>query len=165
MRVLGVDTSLRSTGFAVIEERGSTLVSIEYGIIRIPASQPVSECLKRLHEGLTEIIARCKPEEASIEGIFFCKNVRTAVSLGQARGVAIAVCALAGVPMFEYSPRKVKQAVSGYGAADKEQVRGMVKRLLNLDADPAEDASDALAMAICHLHSRTRHAVLAPHSI
>lgn len=162
MRVLGVDTSLRSSGVAVVDECGSTLVAVDYGTIKNPPRRPLSDCLKCLHDDLTTFIGRHKPEQVAIEGLFYCKNVRTATILAHARGVAIAVCALAGLPVFEYAPRSVKQAVVGYGAAEKEQVRRMVMAILALKAEPGEDAGDALAIAVCHLHSRTNHKVLAP---
>ena len=165
MRVLGVDTSLRSTGVAVVEERGSALVAVDYSTISTPAGKPLSECLRRLQDGIVAAVAAHKPDQVAIEGVFFCKNLRTAVTLGHARGVVIAVCAKAGLPVFEYAPRRVKQAIVGHGAADKAQVRRMVMRLVNLDGEPGEDAGDALAIAICHLHNRTRHAVLAPEAI
>ena len=155
MRVLGIDTSLRSTGVGIVDTAGSKLTFIECGAIRLPAARSHSECLARIDADLRELIARTKPQAAAIEGIFFCKNVRTAVTLGQARGVAIAACAAAGVPVYEYEPRRMKQALVGYGAAQKEQVGKMVMRLLGLAEMPQEDASDALGLAICHIHSRT----------
>ena len=161
MRVLGVDTSLRSSGVAVIETRGSSLVAVEFGTVTTPARRPLSECLRRLHESLEDLIRRQRPEEAALEGVFFCKNVRTAVTLGHARGVVVSLLALQGIPVYEYPPRRVKQAVVGYGGAEKEQVRGMVMKLLNLREDPGEDAGDALAIALCHLHTTSRHAELA----
>lgn len=157
MRVLGVDTSLRSSGVAVVEERGSKLVAIDYGTITTSPRQPLSECLKCLHECLSGLIERHRPEQAAVEGVFYGKNVRTAVTLAHARGVVIAVCTLAGLPVFEYPPRRVKQALVGYGAAQKEQVRKMAMTLLSLKEEPGEDAGDALAIAICHLHGRSRH--------
>lgn len=153
MRILGVDTSLRSTGVALIQARGSALQTLAYELVKNPPGRPVSACLDHLHRSMSAIIAREKPQAAALEGIFFCKNVKTAVILGEARGVVLAACAAAGVPTYEYSPRRVKQAVAGYGNAGKEQVRKMVMALLNLDEPPHEDASDALAIAICHLHS------------
>lgn len=165
MRVLGVDTSLRSTGIAVVEARGSSLAAVEYGVVATPQARPLSECLRRLHEGIGEVIGRASPDAVAIEGIFFCKNVKTAVALGEARGIVIGACAVAGLPVFEYPPRKVKQAVVGNGAADKSQVRRMVMAMLNLKEEPGEDAGDALAIAICHLHSNTRHAELAPRTV
>ena len=164
-RVLGVDTSLRCSGIAVVEGAGQRLREVEHGCVRNPASLALSECLRRLHGGILEIIARCRPEAMAIEGIFFCKNVRTAVTLGEARGVVIAAAAGAGLPVFEYAPRRVKQAVVGHGAAEKDQVRRMVMALLALAEEPQEDAGDALAIAICHMNSRSAHAALAPKEI
>ena len=161
-KVLGVDTSLRSTGFGVVQAQGSVLRPVEYGRIRNPATRSHSECLRTLHEDLRALIERTQPDAVAIEGIFFCKNVRTAVTLGQARGAVIAVCALAGLPIFEYSPRKVKQALSGSGAGSKQQVSRMVQQILTLEDTPQEDAGDALAIAICHLHHRSSVAALAP---
>lgn len=164
-RVLGVDTSLRASGVAVVEATGSSLAAIEHGLIKTAAKHPVSECLRRLHEGITDVITRLKPASAAIEGGFYCKNARTALVLGEARGVVIAACAVLDVPVFEYSPRRVKQALVGYGAADKRQVRGMVMKILNLAAEPQEDEGDALAIAVCHLHNASRYQVLAPHEL
>ena len=165
LRVLGVDTSVRSSGVGVVEAKGNSLTSIEHGRIKNRAKLPLSECLKNLQTGMTDLIKRTKPDVAAIEGIFYSRNVKTAVTLGHARGVVIAVCASANIPVFEYAPRRVKQALVGHGAADKEQVRKMVMVLLNLADEPDEDAGDALAMAICHLHNRTRHEMLAPEAI
>ena len=165
MRVLGVDTAVRSSGVAVVEAKGNSLSAVEHGVIKNQAKLPLSECLKNLQEGLVAIIKRSRPDVAAIEGIFYSRNVKTAVALGHARGVVIAACAAAGVPVYEYAPRRVKQALVGHGSADKTQVRKMVMALLDLGNEPAEDAGDALAMAICHLHNRTRHEMLAPESI
>jgi len=165
MPVLGIDASLRSTGLGVVETRGTTLVPLEYGALRSSPSQPVSACLKRLHTGLSELIARCRPTAVAIEGAFFSRNARTAMILGQARGTAITTCALHDLPIYEYAPRRVKQAVTGNGNAAKQQVRRMVISLLGLREEPQEDAGDALALAICHLHSAGRHAALSPKTI
>ena len=165
MRVLGIDTALRSTGVGVVESQAGRLRVVECGRIHTPARRPLSECLRRLQGGLDEILGRAGPEAVAIEGIFFCKNVRTAVVLGEARGAAIAACARAGLPIFEYSPRRIKQAVVGFGGADKRQVRRMVMTLLGLTEEPQEDAGDALAIAICHLQQRVLDAALAPRPI
>ena len=165
MIVLGIDTSLRSSGGAVVESKGSRLVPVEFGPLRTPPKRPVSECLTRLAGGLREIIARTNPTAAGIEGAFYFKNARTAMMLGQARGVAIAVCSELGIPVYEYAPRRVKQAIVGYGGASKEQVRRMVMSLLALDKEPQEDAGDALALAICHINSTSGHEALAPKAI
>ena len=160
MRVLGVDTSLRSTGLGVVEARGSSLTAVEGCTLKAPAAALLSECLKRLSAGVDAIIARTAPDAVAVEGVFFCKNVRTAVILGEARGAVIAACAARALPIYEYEPRRVKQAIGGSGAAGKEQVRRMVMRLLALPEEPQEDVGDALALAICHLHNRTKPAVL-----
>ena len=165
VRVLGIDTSLRSTGVAVVEASGSSLSAVEYGALANPRSAPLSRCLTHLDGGLSELVARLHPDAAAIEGSFYSKNAGTAMILGQARGVAITACARAGLPVYEYAPRRVKQALVGFGSAGKEQVRRMVMTLLNLDTEPQEDAGDALAIAVCHLHSRSEHAALAPKEI
>ena len=162
IRVLGVDTSLRSSGVAVVEGRGSQLAAIEHDRIRNPSSRSVVESLGRIDDVIRSLLERSRPDAIAVEGIFYCKNVRTAVSLGEARGVVMAAGAHAGVPVFEYAPRRVKQAVVGNGAASKEQVRRMVMSILALTDEPQEDAGDALAIAICHLHNHTTHAALAP---
>jgi crossover junction endodeoxyribonuclease RuvC len=159
-RILGVDTSLRSTGLGLIQVRGTRLEGVEHGVVKNPAALPLSQCLGRLHKAIGEIMERGKPGAVAIEGIFFCKNVRTAVILGEARGVVIAACAAAGVPVYEYSPRRVKQAVVGFGGAGKDQVIRMVTSLLGLREAPAEDAADALAIAICHAHAGTYAALM-----
>lgn len=163
-RVLGVDTSLRSTGVGIVEARGSSYRGIHWQTIKNPASRPHTGCLAHIFRELQEIIQQHKPQAAAVEGIFFSKNVRTAVTLGQARGVVLAVCEVEGVPVFEYSPRSVKQAVVGNGNAHKEQVIRMVSLLLGLSTAPGEDAADALALAICHLH-QSRTGLSCPKSI
>lgn len=165
MRVLGIDTSLRSTGLGVVEARGSFFTVVEQGRVHNPDALPLSECLRRLDVAVRETAARTRPDVAAIEDIFFAKNARTAMILGEARGVVIAACAGSGLPVFEYPPRRVKQAVSGSGAADKSQVRRMVMTILKLAEEPQEDAGDALAIAICHLHTRTPVAAMAPKPI
>jgi crossover junction endodeoxyribonuclease RuvC len=155
-----VDTSLRSTGVALIRARGSQAEALAYELVKNPPGRPLSACLKHLAQSMAEILARGKPQAAALEDIFFCKNVKTAMILGEARGVVIAACASAGVPVYEYSPRRVKQAVVGYGNADKSQVRRMVMAMLNLNEEPHEDAADALAIALCHLHAAGRYAGL-----
>jgi crossover junction endodeoxyribonuclease RuvC len=151
-----VDTSLRSTGVGVVAAAGSRTQAVWYGRIRNPPDRPLSACLLALSDAIGGIIETHHPEAVSIEGVFFAKNLRTTLVLGEARGAVLAQCARQGVPVYEYEPRRVKQAVVGYGNAAKEQVQRMVMSLLALDAPPPEDAADALALAICHLHNRTR---------
>lgn len=155
-RILGVDTSLRSTGFGIVDAVGNSYTGLRWGQIRNPAPRRHSECLAHLFRELQAIIAETHPVAVAIEGVFFSKNVRTAVTLGQARGVVLAVCALAELPVCEYSPRSVKQAVVGNGNAQKEQVMIMVGRLLGITEPLSNDAADALALAICHLHQAHR---------
>ncbi|MFO1492411.1 MAG: crossover junction endodeoxyribonuclease RuvC [Kiritimatiellia bacterium] len=153
VRILGVDTSLRSTGIAVIESDGVRNRALQYGTLRNPPKRSAPECLKHLYEGVMAFVRETKPTCCAIEGIFYCRNVRTAVILGQARGAVLAAVASAGLEVHEYSPRSVKLGVTGFGGAVKDQVGLMVKRLLNLAEVPQEDAADALAIAICHAHS------------
>ena len=155
MRILGIDTSLRSSGYAVIEEKAGRLVSLDHGIIRNAPALPHSACLREIQDALHRLLAAWKPDVAAIEGGFFFKNARTALILGEARGVVIATCAAANLEIYEYSPRSVKQALTGFGAAQKEQVAHMVMRILGLDGKPPrEDETDALGIAICHAQSR-----------
>lgn len=153
MKVLGVDTSLRCTGYGLVREDRRVMTALRYGLIKTPAARPHSECLRRLFDGVSALLAESQPEVCAIEGIFYCKNVRTAVALGQARGAVIAACAMAGVPVYEYPPRRVKQAVVGFGGAHKSQVASLVGRILNLKTLPTEDETDALAIALCHLQT------------
>ncbi|MEI6563623.1 MAG: crossover junction endodeoxyribonuclease RuvC [bacterium] len=165
MRILGIDTSLRSTGVGVVESCAGKTIAIEYGRIHNSGRLSLSECLRRIDGGIREMIKRTKPELAAIEDIFFAKNARTAMVLGEARGVVIAACATSGIPVYEYAPRRVKQSVTGIGSADKVQVRKMIMVVLGLKEEPQEDAGDALAIALCHLNSRNPIAELAPKPI
>lgn len=156
VRILGVDTSLRSTGLGILDSDGVRHRAVTYGIVKAPAAWPRSRCLVQLGTRLKELIATEKPDTVAIEGIFFCKNIKTAFILGEARGTVIYTCAAAGLPVIEYAPRKVKQGVVGSGRADKSQVSRMMKTLLGLPEIPQNDAADALAIAYCHAnHLRT----------
>lgn len=154
IRILGVDTSLRSSGVAVIEVQGQQLRALAYGRIHNKPAMAHSACLAEIHRQIDSLITEFEPDEAAIEGAFFAKNAKTAMILGQARGSVLACCSLRTLPVFEYSPRSVKQAVVGVGAARKEQVAKMVMRLLGLKEQPQEDAADALAIAVTHAHQR-----------
>jgi crossover junction endodeoxyribonuclease RuvC len=164
-RVLGIDTALRRTGYGVVEFNSGRPRAIEYGAIASPASAPTTACLKLLGKSVSDLLARAKPDAVAIEGVFFSRNVRTTLALGEARGVVIYTCAMAGVPVCEYPPRRVKQAVVGFGGAEKQQVARMVASMLGLPRPPQTDAADALAIAICHLHNRSQHAMLAADSL
>lgn len=148
-----------------MEGAGTRLRAVESGTIKTSSPWPLSRCLARLREGIEEAIERTGPAAAAIEGVFFCRNARTALTLGEARGVALSVCIGRGLPVYEYAPRRVKQAVVGYGGAGKEQVQRMVMKLLALPVVPPEDEGDALAIAICHLHACTGQAPLMPKPI
>jgi len=151
MRILGVDAALRCTGYGVLESDGRRFRAVDCGVIRTPKSAPMSECLRSTLLGMRDLVRSYSPEVAAIEGGFYCRNVRTAMTLGAVRGVAIAVLTEHGVPVFEYAPRRVKQAVCGYGNAAKEQVALMVGTLLCLNVEEVDDdATDALALALCH---------------
>ena len=152
IRILGIDTSLRSTGVGIIEVKGTELRAVAYGRIRNKPSEPHSRCLENIFNSITELIEEHQPDCAAIEGAFYAKNAKTAMVLGQARGAAITACAKQGLELTEHSPRKVKQSLVGTGAAQKDQVAKMVMRLLDLSEQPQEDAADALAIAICHYH-------------
>lgn len=141
------------------------MLALKYGAVRPPRNASHSECLRFIYRAICKWADDFKPEAVAVEGIFFCRNVATAVTLGQARGAVICACAEKGIPVFEYAPRRVKQAVVGYGGADKSQVRKMIVSLLNLDKEPQEDAGDAIAIAICHLHSKTSLIALTPKPI
>jgi len=151
-RILGVDTSLRSSGVGVIEVRGNQLRAVAYGRIYNRPTELHSRCLLHIFEEVSGLIETHKPDCAAIEGAFFAKNAKTAMVLGQARGVVLAACARAGLSVGEHSPRRVKQALTGSGSAQKEQVAKMVMQLLDLKEQPQEDAADALAVAITHHH-------------
>ncbi len=161
---LGIDPGTAIMGYGLVDSgpdiglragvSGETLTMVEYGALYTPANTPLVERLPMLYDGLRELIAEYKPGAVAVEQLFFNKNVRTALAVGQARGVAILAAAHSGLPVGEYTPLQVKQAVVGYGRATKEQVQTMVKILLNMDHVPRpDDAADALAVAICHIHS------------
>jgi crossover junction endodeoxyribonuclease RuvC len=154
IRILGVDTSLRSTGVAVIEVVGQQMKALVHGRIHNKPAMLHSTCLAEIQHQVDSLITEFEPDEAAIESAFFAKNAKTAMILGQARGAVLAACSLRTLPVYEYSPRSVKQAVVGVGSAQKDQVGNMVTRLLGLSEAPQEDAADALAIAICHAHQR-----------
>ena len=153
MIILGIDPSLRSAGFGVIEVRGSEMRAVCHGHIKNPPTVLPSRCLVRIGDAVAKLIDEHKPEAVAIEGLVYVQNTRIAFTLGQVRGVVIAAAARADLPIYEYAPRKVKQAVTGLGGAGKTQVGNMVKVVLGLSGIPQADAGDALALAICHAHS------------
>jgi crossover junction endodeoxyribonuclease RuvC len=153
MRVLGVDPGSRITGYGIITKEGSRLLHVDNGAIFTDSSKDFPQRLQKIYSDLTGIIELYRPDAMAVENIFFATNAQSALKLGQARGAAIVAGVNAGLPVFEYTALQVKQAVVGHGRAAKEQVQKMLKVLLNLPEIAQEDASDALAVAICHAHS------------
>jgi crossover junction endodeoxyribonuclease RuvC len=152
LRVLGVDASLRSTGLGVVEMSQGRLSYIDARPVKNKPVLRLSECLLNLRNVVDAYIEEFKPEEVAFEGIFFSQNARTSLILGHARGTILSVCAEAGLPAYEYPPRRVKQAATGTGTASKDQMRLMMQRVLALESLPQEDAADALAIAVTHIH-------------
>ena len=154
MRIFGIDPGSDRTGYGCVETDGSRHRIVVCGAISTPALAAFPEKLLKIHEQLAALIAECRPDCVAIENLFHATNVRSALKLGHARGVAMLAAVEAGVPVVEYTPAEVKRAVVGYGRAEKHQVQQMVKLILGLSAIPSpHDAADALAVAICHVHS------------
>lgn len=155
MRVLGIDPSLKSTGYGLLEYMGQEYSVLAYGTIKPTVSKPFHHKINEIKSKIEEIIATYNPEEVAIENTFYAQNVKTALTLGQVRGAILIAIASQDCPLFEYSPLEIKKAVTGYGQADKNQVSIMIKTLLNITDNHMEtDASDALGTAFCHLNSR-----------
>ncbi len=158
MRVLGVDPGIATCGYGVVESAGNTIRMLAYGAIETEKGLNTEVRLKLVHEGIDRLLQQHQPEIVAVEQLFFNRNVTTAITVGQARGVILLAAAQHGMPILEYTPYQVKQAVVGYGKATKEQVMLMVQRLLALREKPRpDDAADALAIAICALHASTYH--------
>lgn len=155
MRVLGIDPGTLITGYGVVEDTGSGLSLIDYGIVKSRGRDRFPERLKKIYEGLNWVFEKHKPDHVAVERVFYGKSVKSAIKIGEGRGVAILCAALAGLPLSEYSPTVIKKSVVGVGSAQKRQVQEMVKVILNLPKLPEPfDSSDALAIAICHCHRR-----------
>ncbi|NTW44502.1 MAG: crossover junction endodeoxyribonuclease RuvC [Anaerolineaceae bacterium] len=155
MCILGIDPGTATTGFGLIEETQTGLLTLEYGIISTPANMPMDKRLVILYDRLNELILKYHPESCAVERLFFRRNVTTAISVGQARGVILLSLSKNNIPIAEYTPMEIKLAIAGYGAAEKKQVQFMVQSILELKNLPKpDDAADALAIAICHLHSK-----------
>ena len=155
MRVLGVDCGSELTGYGVVEQRnGRALACLSAGVIRLGARDQLPRRLARVYEALCDVIRAHRPDVVAIEEVFYALNAKSALKLGHVRGVAMLAAAAQGLEVAEYAPLAIKSAVVGYGKAEKSQVQQMVKRLLNLDEAPEPpDVADALAIAICHLHT------------
>ena len=151
MRILGIDPGTATTGFGLIEKTGPKLKFLDAGVISTPKTDDMPARLVTLHDELTQLIAELRPDQAAVELLFFARNVTTAITVGQARGVVLLALRQAGLPIGEYTPLQVKQAVTSYGRAEKAQVQEMVRLLLGLDSIPRpDDAADGLAIAITH---------------
>ncbi len=156
VRILGIDPGIATLGFGIIEKHCDREKYLNCGVITTPADLSLSERLMLIYNDLNQLIEAFKPDVVAIEELFFNTNAKTAISVAHGRGVAILAFKQALLPVYEYTPLQVKQAVVGYGRADKRQVMEMVKRLLNLNVNPKpDDAADALAVALCHSRSST----------
>ena len=154
MRVLGIDPGMAIMGYGVVEERNNGMKVLDYGVATTPSDMETPQRLLHIFDSVEQLIVQYSPDAMAYEELFFNKNVKTALIIGHARGVAVLAGARKGIDLFEYTPLQVKQAVVGYGRADKRQVQQMVKLLLNLREIPKpDDAADALAVAVCHIHS------------
>jgi crossover junction endodeoxyribonuclease RuvC len=152
MLVLGVDPGSHVTGYGLIEKDHDRMTCIQVGVVNPPSKAPFSERIHHIFQSMLDIMSDYQPQELAIEDIFFAKNVKSSLKLGHARGAVLVAAVESGLKIFEYSPLEIKKSTVGYGRASKEQVRSMVKAILNLKTDPLLDASDALATAICHLN-------------
>ena len=153
MIILGVDTSLRSTGYGVLSVEGSRLRALSMGNVKNSQKLPLSLCLKAINDRISSLIEEFHPDVLAIEAVIYAKNANTMLVLGEARGAVITAAVQRGVPIYEYEPRRMKMAVCGNGLAEKIQIQRMVKTLLALDELPQNDAADALGLAITHAHS------------
>jgi crossover junction endodeoxyribonuclease RuvC len=163
--ILGIDPSLRGTGYGVIRLAKPHPLALAHGTISCPATWPHSRCLVKIVETVRDVLKQHQPTACVVEGLFYAQNLQTAIVMGEARGAALAAVAESGIEIFEIAPRKVKQAVVGYGAAQKSAVAKMVQRLLNLPKPPAPDAADALALALAHAQENLRYNLSPPKKI
>ncbi len=152
-RILGIDPGSRVTGYGIIDSDRGQLGFVACGVVRTTPSYPIATRLNEIFDGINEVVQLHNPDFAAMEDVFLSANPRTAIKLGQARGAAIVAIMQNGLSVTDYSPRKIKQAVAGYGQAEKEQVQHMVRVLLQLKRKPSSDAADALAVAICHANT------------
>lgn len=157
--ILGIDPSLRGTGWGIIRVARPRPQLVDCGVVHCPAGWERSRCLARIAHSLREVVQKHQPTVCAIEGLFFAQNLQTALIMGEARGAGLATVAEAGLEVFEIAPRKVKQAIVGYGAAQKLAVAKMVQRMLQLPELPAPDAADALALALTHAQEQSRYSL------
>jgi len=159
LRTLGIDPGSRVTGYGVIEQLGDRITRVDHGEIRTRNGEAFTQGLSRIFDELREVIHRTRPDAVALEDIFYGKNVKSLIKQGHVRGVVLLVATHSHVPVFEYSPLEVKKAVVGYGRAEKHQVQQMVKAILKLSSVLPPDASDALAVAICHANTKKETAL------
>lgn len=156
MRILGIDPGVATIGFGLVEADRGRQQLLRYGVITTPPGIPLSSRLWQISEDMSSLLTQLRPDEASVEELFFSKNITTGIAVAHGRGVILLELERAGIPVYEYTPMQVKQAVVGYGKAEKRQVMDMTRRLLHLKAVPRpDDAADALALALCHARSAT----------
>jgi len=154
MIILGLDPGTATTGYGVIRVIGNRFQMLEYGVITTQPNLAMEKRLEIIYDSLNDLINKWQPEQAAVEELFFNQNITTAITVGQARGILLLACAKHNLPVAEYTPLQVKQALVGYGRADKKQIQQMVKMFLNLAETPKpDDAADGLAIAICHAHN------------
>jgi len=167
MKVLAIDPAIRNTGYAVLEGDHHEQKVHDFGVISIPAKIHQSGALAAIHTGISNLIKKWQPDEAAVEGIIYVQSHRTAITMGAARAATLIAAAEAGLNIYEYAPRKVKQVVTGNGSADKQQVAFMTRTLLGLKETPPHDAADAIAIAIAHLTSSDpiKAAILKRHQV
>lgn len=163
MLVIGIDPGTAKLGYGLVREHeDGSLSAVAYGVIETPAELPMQNRLLKLYQQLSKIITLHRPDSSAVEKLFFARNTRTAMAVGQARGVVLLLLSDMAMDVHEYTPMEVKQAVTGYGGADKNQVQELVRALLQLDSIPQpDDAADALAVAICHIHSHRLQSLVA----
>lgn len=165
MRIFGIDPGSIRTGYGCVQTDGSRHRLVICGALATPAGASLPDRLRRIHAGLTDLLADTRPDCVVVENLFHARNVRSALVLGHARGVAVLAAVQAGLPVFEYAPAEIKQAVVGHGRAEKGQVQRMIALLLGLETAPSpHDAADALAVALCHAHAGRGPAVAADRS-
>ncbi len=156
MRILGIDPGIAIVGFGVIDCQGSRLQMVQYGAVNTAAGLPLATRLVQIERDIEELIDLFEPDEIAVEELFFTKNITTGIAVAHGRGVILCAAEKKGIPIYEYTPMQVKQAVVGYGLAEKRQVMDMVRRILKLKTVPRpDDAADALAIALCHARSAT----------
>lgn len=161
LRILGIDPGIAIVGFGFIDKQGSKVIPVQYGCIKTEAHTPEEARLLQVYDAMKQLIDQYKPDAVAVEKLFFNRNVTTAMTVSQARGVLVLAAVQSGLPVAEYTPMQVKQAIVGYGKAEKQQVQELVRMFLKLQAAPKpDDVADALAVAICHAHSYTLNSKL-----